>query len=130
MLIHHSGKDVARGARGHSSLRAAVDTEIELTRDEIGLITAEVTKQRAGPTGYKFAYSLRQIGLGRDQDGGPVTTCLVEPVNAHALDTPKVSGPALPEPQMGWVTLFGNGAMMQACLNAQLMACARRARHD
>ncbi|EEW57677.1 regulatory prophage protein [Ruegeria sp. TrichCH4B] len=30
MLIHHSGKDIARGARGHSSLRAAVDTEIEL----------------------------------------------------------------------------------------------------
>ncbi len=93
MLIHHSGKDVARGARGHSSLRAAVDTEIELTRDEIGVITAEVTKQRDGPTGYKFAYSLRQIELGRDQDSDPVTTCLVEPINYDA-DRVKVSGPA------------------------------------
>jgi KaiC/GvpD/RAD55 family RecA-like ATPase len=94
MLIHHSGKDVARGARGHSSLRAAVDTEIELTRDELGLITAEVTKQRDGPTGYKFAYSLRQIELGRDQDGDPVTTCLVEPISAVEADMPQVSGPA------------------------------------
>ncbi|MEQ3730292.1 MAG: AAA family ATPase [Tateyamaria sp.] len=95
MLIHHSGKDVARGGCGHSSLRAAVDNEIELTRDEFGLITAEVTKQRDGPTGYKFAYSLRQIELGRDQDGDPVTTCLVEPSDTNDTNRPEVSGPAL-----------------------------------
>lgn len=79
MLVHHSGKDQARGARGHSSLRAAIDTEIELTRDEFGLVTAEVTKQRDGPTGYKFAYRLLQVELGQDQDGDLVTTCVVEP---------------------------------------------------
>ena len=28
MIIHHSGKDRGKGARGHSNLRAAVDTEI------------------------------------------------------------------------------------------------------
>lgn len=95
MLIHHSGKDVARGARGHSSLRAAVDTEIELTRDEVGVITAEVTKQRDGPTGYRFPYSLRQIELGRDQDGDPVTTCLVEPVQDARAERVEISGPAL-----------------------------------
>ncbi|TDE36318.1 AAA family ATPase [Antarcticimicrobium sediminis] len=95
MLIHHSGKDVARGARGHSSLRAAVDTEIELTRDDIGVITAEVTKQRDGPTGYKFSYSLQQIELGCDQDGDPVTTCLVEPISAGETDGAQVNGPAL-----------------------------------
>ena len=94
MLIHHSGKDIARGARGHSSLRAAVDTEIELTRDEIGVITAEVTKQRDGPTGCKFAYSLRQIELGRDQDGDPVTTCLVDPVNLAEAESVRIGGPA------------------------------------
>src|SRR6185437_446689 len=33
LLIHHSGKDQAKGALGHSLLRAAVDTEIEVTRD-------------------------------------------------------------------------------------------------
>ena len=45
MLVHHSGKDQGRGARGHSSLRAAVDTEIELTVD--GLVrAAKATKQR------------------------------------------------------------------------------------
>ncbi|PYC47766.1 hypothetical protein DI396_06575 [Litorivita pollutaquae] len=93
MLIHHSGKDVARGARGHSSLRAAIDTEIELTRDEFGVISAEVTKQRDGPTGYKFIYALRQVELGRDQDDDPVTTCLVEPVDTAADMPEKITGP-------------------------------------
>lgn len=80
LIVHHSGKDTAKGARGHSSLRAAVDTEIELTRDdETGLISAQLTKQRDGPTGYRFDYLLRQVELGRDQDGDQVTTCVVEP---------------------------------------------------
>ncbi|ARC87393.1 hypothetical protein B5V46_01485 [Rhodovulum sp. MB263] len=79
MLVHHTGKDTGRGARGHSSLRAAIDTEIELSRDDLGQITAEVTKQRDGPTGYRFCYQLRQVELGLDQDGDPVTTCLVDP---------------------------------------------------
>lgn len=81
MLVHHTGKDTGRGARGHSSLRAAIDTEIELSRDEAGQITAEVTKQRDGPTGYRFCYQLRQIELGLDQDGDPVTTCVVDPAD-------------------------------------------------
>lgn len=79
MLIHHVGKDAGRGARGHSSLKAAVDTEIELTRDKAGLIEARLTKQRDGPTGYKFPFFLKQVELGRDSDGDQVTTCLVEP---------------------------------------------------
>src|SRR5204863_5294247 len=28
LIVHHTGKDTSRGARGHSSLRAATDTEI------------------------------------------------------------------------------------------------------
>lgn len=94
MLVHHTGKDAARGARGHSSLRAAIDTEIELTRDEVGLITAEVTKQRDGPTGYRFAYTLSQVELGRDQDGDPVTSCLVEPVETARAGHADVTGSA------------------------------------
>lgn len=84
MVIHHTGKDANRGARGHSALRAAIDTEIELTRDDFGVITAEVTKQRDGPTGGRFNYTLRQVELGLDQDGEPVTTCVVEPADTGA----------------------------------------------
>jgi hypothetical protein len=46
LIVHHTGKDAAQGARGHSSLRAATDTEIELELN--GTIrTATATKHHA-----------------------------------------------------------------------------------
>lgn len=76
-FIHHSGKDTAKGARGHSSLRAATDTEIEVTNND-GLHIAKVTKQRDLPSGQEFAYRLKVIELGNDKHGYPVTTCVPE----------------------------------------------------
>lgn len=84
MVIHHSGKDGAKGARGHSSLRGAVDTEIELTRDGL-TITAEAKKQRDMPSGKTFSYTLRSVYLGDDQDGDAITSCVVEPSDASAV---------------------------------------------
>src|SRR2546430_552041 len=44
VLVHHSGKDASRGARGHSLLHAATDTEIEVVRDAATKIaTARIT---------------------------------------------------------------------------------------
>jgi hypothetical protein len=77
MLIHHSGKDVARGARGHSSLRAATDTEVEVSNED-GARAATVTKQRDYQGGETFAFSLKSVPLGFDQDGDEVTTCVVQ----------------------------------------------------
>ncbi len=89
VLIHHVGKDMERGARGHSSLRAALDTEIEVSVTAEGQRAAKVTKQRDLPGGDEFAYRLRQVILGRDEDGDAVTTCVVEPV-----DSPQPAQPA------------------------------------
>lgn len=77
MLVHHTGKDVARGARGHSSLRAATDTEIEVGNDN-GARAAMVTKQRDHQGGETFAFALKSVSLGNDQDGDEVTSCVVE----------------------------------------------------
>ena len=76
LFVHHSGKDQTRGARGHSSLRAAIDTEIEVTGPE-GLRTAKVTKQRDFGTGEAYAFELEPVTIGHDQDGDPITTCIV-----------------------------------------------------
>ncbi len=79
LIVHHSGKNLALGARGHSLLRAATDTEIEITRDDATkLITARVTKQRELATDGTIVFTLRQVELGIDQDGDPVTSCVVE----------------------------------------------------
>jgi len=79
MLIHHSGKDTAKGARGHSSLRAAVDTEVELTKDkDTGQRTARATKQRDLPAGAEDRFDLDVVSLGVDRDGDPVTSCRIK----------------------------------------------------
>lgn len=90
MVIHHSGKDASKGARGSGSLRAAVDTEIELTRSG-AVIMAEVKKQRDGETGKVFAYSLKTVELGADEDGDPVTSAIVVPTEP-VKKAPRLSG--------------------------------------
>jgi len=80
MIVHHTGKDVAKGARGHSSLRAATDTEIEVATDESDVRVAKVTKQRDLQGGEEFAIRLEAMTLGTDEDGDTVTTCVVAPV--------------------------------------------------
>jgi RecA-family ATPase len=78
MLIHHPGKEVGRGARGHSSLRAAIDTEIELTRGEHGERLARATKQRDMALGTECRFDLEIVTLGHDRDGDAVTSCIVK----------------------------------------------------
>lgn len=75
-MVHHSGKDQSRGARGHSLLRASVSTEIELTKMD-GVSFATATKQRDQEPAEPFAFVLDSMDLGQDQDGDQVTTAVV-----------------------------------------------------
>ena len=77
MIIHHTGKDKSKGARGHSSLRAALDTEIELKVDG-SIRTAKVTKQRDMESGKKVAFTLDIVQLGLDSEGEVITNCIVK----------------------------------------------------
>jgi hypothetical protein len=76
-LVHHSGKDASKGARGSSLLQAAADTVIEVS-DRV----ATVAKQRDGETGAAYSFNLEVIELGKDEDGDPVTTCVAVPSDA------------------------------------------------
>jgi hypothetical protein len=77
--IHHSGKDQAQGARGHSLLRAATDTEIEISRaDSESPSIAKVTKQRELEIDGVFGFTLKRVELGLNHRGKPVTSCVVE----------------------------------------------------
>jgi hypothetical protein len=73
LIVHHTGKDEARGARGHSLLLGAVSTELEITRkqDEPGSI--KVTKQRDGADGAEYGFMLKVMTVGVDEDGETVT---------------------------------------------------------
>lgn len=83
LFVHHSGKDQAKGSRGHSSLKAATDTEIEVEgEEETHLHTATFRKQRdLGSRGQSVTGKFVVVRMGTDQWGKAVTTCVVEPTD-------------------------------------------------
>lgn len=77
-VVHHSGKDDAKGARGHSSLRAATDTEIEIKRDpELTYSSVRIAKQRDLEAADPFGFTLHRVPLGVNRRGKDVTSCVV-----------------------------------------------------
>lgn len=64
LVIHHSGKDQAKGLRGHSSLLGAVDTELELLRFDDqprGVVT--ISKQKDGEDGVRYGFEMVEIEI-------------------------------------------------------------------
>lgn len=95
MVLHHSGKDAAKGLRGHSSLLGAVDTELELLRfDEQlkGVIT--ISKQKDGADNERFGFEMveveiRPAGLGLSD---PVVSLAVQSSDSAVNEQPKKAG--------------------------------------
>ena len=77
LLVHHSGKDAGKGARGWSGLRAAADVELEITRKENDR-AIKVTKLKDGQDGASMGFKLHTVTLGEDDDGDDITSCIVE----------------------------------------------------
>lgn len=89
LIVHHAGKDQAAGARGHSSLRAATDTELEIKSEKQGnryLRELIVKKQRDGETGTKIKFGLNVIELGVDDENDPITSCNVVLEGDHEFE--------------------------------------------
>lgn len=122
MLVHHSGKDLSKGSRGHSSLKGAADTEIELSKDEkTGVIFARVQKQKDLESGGGFSFKLNPIIIGTNDRGKAVTACIVEHLDES--QAPKKSGGGRPqknEPQDLLVLL------PQASMNAWQTAAQKK----
>lgn len=80
LIVHHSGKDQAAGARGHSSLRAATDTEIEVMSEKKGeryYRQIKTRKQREGESDLTIRFGLMVVELGQDDEGDTIDTCHV-----------------------------------------------------
>jgi hypothetical protein len=88
MLIHHNGKDAAKGARGWSGIRAHIDTEIEVS-EKGGSRSVSVTKQRELPSkGETIYFKLEVIEMGVTKFGGIATTCVAVPDDEAGDTTP------------------------------------------
>lgn len=77
LLVHHSGKDAAKGARGWSGLRAAADAEIEVVRTDAGARYMRLSKNKDGVDGLEWGFELDVVTLGVDEDGDEITSCVV-----------------------------------------------------
>lgn len=77
VLVHHAGKDLTRGARGWSGLKAAADVELEVTRDG-RYRSVRLSKSKDGEDGTEMPFTLHTVAIGVDSDGDPVTSCVVE----------------------------------------------------
>lgn len=98
LIVHHSGKDTQKGARGHSSLRAAADAEFEVKIDGDQQVL-KVTKSRDGETGIEYVYKREVVMLGLDEDLEPIESCVAIPGDRSALRSNK------PKPRGEWQQL-------------------------
>ena len=85
MVIHHSGKHI-KGLRGHSSLLGAVDTELEIIRQDsvinsadpsvIGNAILTVSKQKDGADSIAVGIEIVLVEIGTSTLGFEITTSL------------------------------------------------------
>jgi len=84
IALHHTPKSDVMIMRGHSALHGACDFELNVSDRFV-----TVVKQRDGETGRKYKFGLEIVEIGNDEDGNPVTSCVLcegdEPAEERAL---------------------------------------------
>ena len=92
LLVHHSGKDASKGARGWSGLRAAADAELEVIRLAGGRLL-RTSKQKDGDDGLEWGFGLDVVTIGQDVDGDPITSCVVTEQEVPSAKILRTLGP-------------------------------------
>ncbi len=82
LLAHHTGKDETKKLRGHSSLPAALDGAIEVTRTGTSRQWA-VAKSKDDKDGDSYPFKLDVVHLGIDKDDDAITSCVVAPCDSN-----------------------------------------------
>lgn len=100
MLVHHLGKDDNRGARGHSSLNGALDTEITIKSINKDEKKATITKQKDFEGGQVYPFRLIPKFLAFDDKKREITTMTVGhhwdkvlPEGSKKKGAPRKTGP-------------------------------------
>ena len=123
LLVHHSGKDTSKGARGWSGLRAAADVEIEITiLDNIAdtgqpVRRALVTKQKDGVEGEAFYFRLEPVTVGKDEDGESIDSCVVRFVEPPKQSMPLRGLPAVVLAALSELSLSGEAVPIEELLD-------------
>jgi hypothetical protein len=85
IIVHHCGVDGTR-PRGHTSLTGAVDAQLAVKRNTEGNISVTVEWMKDGEgEGDIIASRLEQAEIGTDEDGDPITSCIVVPAEVSNI---------------------------------------------
>lgn len=76
VIIHHSGKDSNKGARGWSGIHGAADAILDINRAGDDRVMS-VVKMKDGQEGKEYGFKLNVVNLGQDEDGDAITSCVV-----------------------------------------------------
>ncbi len=106
LAVHHSGKDAAKGLRGHSSLLAALDAVVEVSREGEGR-TWRLAKAKDGEDGKAHPFNLKVVPVSSkpDEDGVLASSCLVMPEERAADSVRRAKIPAGGNQRIVWDAL-------------------------
>jgi hypothetical protein len=77
ILVHHSGKDISKGARGSNAILGAVDWELEVQRIDERRV-ARLSKMKDGTDDQQLLFKLTRVPIGMDEDNEVIESCVVE----------------------------------------------------
>ena len=126
LIIHHTGKSEGNGARGSSALRAALDCEFFVTKEDPHKIGFSLTcmKMKDSEPPKNAGYELKKIDLRVDEDGDTVTSLVVIPVGLDVLSRVRVEGRKLSH---GQAVLWG---LIRARIESQHLCTRALVRDD
>jgi hypothetical protein len=85
IIVHHCGINGNR-PRGHTSLSGADDAQIAVARDAADNVVATVEHMKDSEGGTTIVSRLERVELGTDDDGDPITSCIIVPVDGAATN--------------------------------------------
>lgn len=86
IVIHHCGIEGSR-PRGHTSLTGACDAQIAVKKGHDGTVTCLVEYMKDGLDGDEIHSKLEPVEVGVDNDGDPITSCVVVEAERGKTDT-------------------------------------------
>jgi hypothetical protein len=76
LVVHHCGINDSR-PRGHTCLTGAADAQLAVKRDGADNVLVTVEFMKDGDAGESIASRLDRVEVGTDEDGEPITSCVV-----------------------------------------------------
>ena len=135
LVIHHSGKDASKGARGGTVLRGAIDTEINIDGGRI-----KITKQRDLEFAEDISFEIHGVPIGLDPEGDLVTSATIRlqkperkqlsPPTAKELEILATVTTLLSDAETGTTVTAGEVAKRHAAEGSKLSADAARKHLD